>query len=146
MGKFINIPLPLSNTTATMPAVADSGTTSAATAGKLTEAGQNFLTTVSVGDIVFSTTSAGNLFSTVTAVDSDTVLSISGSATSLLEASTVAYEIYTDADAHTLVNAAGTFLTDVRVGDLVVNSTGDFSGTVTKVLSNTSVLVDSYSV
>ena len=142
MGKFINIPLPLSNTTATMPAVADSGTTSAATAGKLTEAGQNFLTTVSVGDIVFSTTSAGNLFSTVTAVDSDTVLSISGTATSLLEASTVAYEIYTDADAHTLVNAAGTFLTDVRVGDLVVNSTGDFSGTVTKVLSNTSVLVD----
>ena len=142
MGKFINIPLPLSNTTATMPAVADSGTTSAATAGKLTEAGQNFLTTVSVGDIVFSTTSAGNLFSTVTAVDSDTVLSISGTATSLLEASTVAYEIYTDADAHTLVNASGTFLTDVRVGDLVVNSTGGFSGTVTKVLSNTSVLVD----
>lgn len=148
MGKFINIPLPLSNTTATMPAVVaitNSSTTTAAATGKLTDTGgtPNFLATVSVGDIVFSTTSAGNLYSTVTAVDSDTILSISGTATSLLEASTVAYEIYTDADAHTLVNASGTFLTDVRVGDLVVNSTGGFSGTVTKVLSNTSVLVDS---
>lgn len=147
MGKFINIPLPLSNATATMPAVVgitNSSTTTAAATGKLTDTAgtPNFLATVSVGDIVFSTTSAGNLFSTVTAVDSDTVLSISGTATSLLEATPVAYEIYTDADAHTLVNAAGTFLTDVRVGDLVVNSTGGFSGTVTKVLSNTSVLVD----
>ena len=147
MGKFINIPLPLSDRVATMPAVVaitNSSTTTAAATGKLTDTGgtPNFLATVSVGDIVFSTTSAGNLYSTVTAVDSNSVLSISGTATSLLEASAVAYEIYTDASAHTLVDASGTFLTDVRVGDLVVNSTGGFSGTVTKVLSNTSVLVD----
>ena len=148
MGKFINIPLPLSNAVVTMPAVVaitNSSTTTAAAAGKLTDTGgtPNFLATVAVGDIVFSTTSAGNLFSTVTAVDSNSVLSISGTATSLLEDTGVAYEIYTDASAHTLVNASGTFLTDVRVGDLVVNSTGGFPGKVTKVLSNTSVLVDS---
>lgn len=147
MGKFINIPLPLSNAVVTMPAVVaitNSSTTTAATPGKLNDSGgtPNFLATVSVGDIVFSTTSAGNLYSTVTAVDSNTALSISGTATSLLEDTGVAYEIYTDASAHTLVNASGTFLTDVRVGDLVVNATGGFSGTVTKVLSNTSVLVD----
>ena len=142
MGKFINIPLPLSSATATMLAVADSGTTSAATAGKLTEAGQNFVTTVMVGDIIFPTGAAGNIYSKVTAVDSDTVLSISGTGNTLLEATTQAYEIYTDASAHTLVNSSGTFLTDVRVGDLVVNSTAGFSGTVTKVLSDTSVLVD----
>jgi len=53
----------------------DSGTASATTADKLVEAGQNFLTTVTVGSIVWNTTD--NTSATVTAIDSDTQLSIS---------------------------------------------------------------------
>ena len=66
MKKFISVPL---------STVVDSGTTSATTANKLTEAGQNFLTTVKVGDIVQNTTDT--ISATVTAVDSNTVLSLS---------------------------------------------------------------------
>tara|TARA_R110002167_G_scaffold1992_6_gene9908 strand:+ start:765 stop:1556 length:792 start_codon:yes stop_codon:yes gene_type:complete len=147
MGKFINIPLPISNATATMPAevaVTNSKTTTAAAAGKLTDTGgtPNFLTTVTVGDIIFPTGSVASVYSTVTAVDSDSVLSIEGTGTALLEATPQAYLIYSDASAHTLENAAGTFLTDVNVGDLVVNPTEGFTGKVTKVLSDTAVLVD----
>ena len=53
----------------------DSGTASATTADKLVEAGQNFLTTVTVGSIVWNTTD--NTSATVTAIDSDTELAIS---------------------------------------------------------------------
>ena len=52
----------------------DSGTTDAATADKLTQSGQNFLTTVSAGDLVVA---AGVVY-TVSAVDSNTVLSVDG--------------------------------------------------------------------
>lgn len=52
----------------------DSGTTDGTTTGKLVDSTQNFLTTVSVGDIVNNTTDG--TFSKVTNVDSDTVLSI----------------------------------------------------------------------
>lgn len=53
----------------------ESGTTTATTAGKLVEAGQNFLTTVKVGQKVLNTTDSTN--AKVTAVDSDGILSIS---------------------------------------------------------------------
>lgn len=53
---------------------ADSGTTSSATTNKLIQTGQNFLTTISVGMIVYNTTDS--TWSYVTAVDSDTQLSI----------------------------------------------------------------------
>lgn len=52
----------------------DSGTTDDATADKLTQSGQNFLTTVSAGDIVV----AAGVTYTVSAVDSNTVLSVDG--------------------------------------------------------------------
>lgn len=52
----------------------DSGTTDATTANKLVESGQNFQTTVSVGDVVHNTTD--DTFAYVSAVDSDTTLSI----------------------------------------------------------------------
>lgn len=58
----------------TIPTI-ESGTTTATTAGKLEDSAQNFLTTVKVGDIVLNTTDTTN--AKVTAVDSDTVLSIS---------------------------------------------------------------------
>ena len=55
-------------------AVADSGTTTGTTADKLVDSGQNFTSTVSVGDIVKNTTDT--TYASVTAV-SDTQLSLS---------------------------------------------------------------------
>jgi hypothetical protein len=66
MTKFISVPL---------AAVVDSGTTTTTTANKLTQSGQDFLTTVKVGDIIVNTTDS--VSAVVTAVDSNTVLSIS---------------------------------------------------------------------
>lgn len=53
----------------------DSGTTDGVSAGKLIQSGQNFNTTVTVGDVVYNTTDGTYAF--VTAIDSDTQLSIS---------------------------------------------------------------------
>jgi len=53
---------------------ADSGTDDAGTPNKLTETGQNFETTVKVDMIVHNTTD--NTFANVTAIDSNTVLSL----------------------------------------------------------------------
>jgi surface protein len=55
----------------------DSGTTDGTTTGKLVDSTQNFISTVLTGDIVHNTTD--DTYSKVTAVDSNTVLSISGS-------------------------------------------------------------------
>lgn len=54
--------------------VADSGTTDGVAANKLIQSGQNFLTTVVVGQIIKNTTDTNYTY--VTAVDSDTQLSI----------------------------------------------------------------------
>jgi len=53
----------------------DSGTTDGVAANKLIQSGQNFLTTVTVGDVVYNTTDG--TYALVTAIDSDTQLSIS---------------------------------------------------------------------
>lgn len=53
---------------------ADSGTTDGTTASKLIQSGQNFLTTISIGMIVYNTTD--DTFANVTAIDDDTTLSI----------------------------------------------------------------------
>ena len=103
--KFINIPLPLVNATAALPAkvvITNSSTTTAAVSGKLTDTGgtPNFATNVQVGDIVFATGRPSTEYSTVTAVDSDSVLSISGTGNTLLEASATAYQIFSSASAH----------------------------------------------
>lgn len=143
MGKFINIPLPLLNATAAMPAAADSGTTTAAVAGTLTDAGQSFVTTVTVGDIIFPAGQTPDIYSTVVAIVDDETLTISGTGNTLLEVSAKVYTIFTDADAHTVVSAGNLFKNDVRVGDLVVNSTAGINGKVSKVLSDTELLVDS---
>lgn len=74
MIKFISVPL---------AAVADSGTASATTANKLVEAGQNFVTTVAIGDVIVNTTD--NTTATVTAIDSNTTLSISADIMANLE-------------------------------------------------------------
>ena len=52
----------------------DSGTTDGTGAGKLIQSGQNFLTTVSIGDIVHNTTN--DTYAEVTNIDSDTELTL----------------------------------------------------------------------
>lgn len=52
----------------------DSGTTDGTTASKLVQSGQNFQTTVTVGDVVYNTTDT--TYTKVTAIDSDTTLSL----------------------------------------------------------------------
>jgi hypothetical protein len=78
MSKFIR---------ANIATIVDSGTTTASTANKLTESGQDFLTTVSVGDIVWNTTDGTT--ATVTAVDSNTVLSLSANVVPTSKAYTI---------------------------------------------------------
>lgn len=78
MSKFIR---------ANIATIVDSGTTTASTANKLTESGQDFLTTVSIGDIVWNTTDGTT--ATVTAVDSNTVLSLSANVVPTSKAYTI---------------------------------------------------------
>ena len=142
--KFINIPLPLVNAIAALPAkvvITNSSTTTAAIPGKLTDnvGTPNFETNVQVGDIVFPTGRPANEFSTVTAVDSDSVLSISGTGNTLLEASTTAYEIFSSASAHSVTYAANT---NINVGDVVINENTGGIGKVTQVTSSTQALTD----
>tara|TARA_R100001509_G_scaffold165663_1_gene148695 strand:- start:1376 stop:1879 length:504 start_codon:yes stop_codon:yes gene_type:complete len=66
MSKYIKLPI---------ATVKDSGTTTADTTDKLVQSGQNFTTTVAVGDYVYNSTTPAS--ATVTAVDSDTTLSLS---------------------------------------------------------------------
>lgn len=53
----------------------DNGTTDGVATNKLIQSGQNFVTTVTVGDVVYNTTDG--TYALVTAIDSDTQLSIS---------------------------------------------------------------------
>jgi hypothetical protein len=70
------------------PGNVDSGTTTSTAANKLIQTGQNFLSTVNVGDIVRRT--AAGTYAEVTAVDSDTQLSLSSD---LMTTSPLAYTI-----------------------------------------------------
>ena len=65
----------------------DSGTTTSAATKKLVQTGQNFTETVKVGDIVENTTDSTS--ATVTAVDSDTTLSINKDIMASAEAYTI---------------------------------------------------------
>ena len=140
MGKFINVPLPLYSVTADMATPAIVGTSSGATAGKLTFATGGFSATVAVGYVVLETTTW--TVSTVTAVDSDTVLSIAGNGNAALELSGATFKIWSAYNAYEFEVASGTFLTDVNVGDVVINTTAGRNAVVTKVHDNTSLSMD----
>tara|TARA_R100000655_G_scaffold1110_3_gene4452 strand:- start:3984 stop:5498 length:1515 start_codon:yes stop_codon:yes gene_type:complete len=96
----------------------DSGTTTSTTADKLVDSGQNFLTTVSVGDKVTNTSAAPDDYAYVTAVDSDTTLSLS-------------HDIITTGQAYTISSTAkiivkgsrGTFRNVAFTGITQLNST-----------------------
>ena len=151
MYRYINLPVQMyPGSTATNAAAVDSGTTSAATTGKLTEAGQNFLTTVNVGDYAVITTGIVGYpvrsWALITAVDSDTVLSISGpgaSATSAegLSASGTAYSIIAAADVSKCVLSGGKFTENVSVGDVVCNVTTNLNYTVASITDDETIIL-----
>lgn len=151
MEKFINVPVPMyASSTATNAVAVDSGTTSAATEGKLTEAGQNFLTTVNVGDYAVIKTTVGpytaRLWGLVTAVDSDTVLSISGpglptTGTGGLSASGTVYDIIAAADVSKCVLSGAKFTENVQPGDVVCNTTLNKNFTVASVTNDTTIVL-----
>ena len=151
MYKYINVPVQMyPGSTATNAVAVDSGTTSAATTGKLTEAGQNFLTTVNVGDYAVITTGIAGYpvrsWALVTAVDSDTVLSISGpgaSATSAegLSASGTVYSIIAAADASKCVLSGGKFTENVAAGYVVCNVATNLNYTVASVTDDETIIL-----
>ena len=151
MAKYVGVPTPiLASSTATGPAkvvYTNSGTTTAAAGGKLTDTGgtPNFTTNVVVGDYVLvnETGIAGypiRSWAKVTAVDSDSVLSISGpgaSGTAGLSASGTDYAIVTAANVRKADLSGGGFLANVKAGDMLVNTTTNLNTLVTKVVSDT---------
>lgn len=139
------------SSTATNAAAVDSGTTDAATEGKLTESGQNFLTTVTVGDYAVITTGVAGFgirtSAIVTAVDSNTILSVEGSALPLtgtggLSASGTVYSIIAAADISKCVLAGADFPTAIEPGDMVCNIDTSRNYEVTAVIDATTLLIN----
>ena len=155
MKKYIKMPMKMyASSTATNPAVLESGTTTAAAELKVTDSSATFIANnIEVGDFVVITTGISGYpnrsYAIVTGVDSETVLSIgsgSGSAasgTGGLSASGTAYSVVSAADAYKAVLGSVDFRIDIRPGDLLFNSTSNVITKVDEVLSATELLLHS---
>lgn len=106
----------------------DSGTNSSTATNKLIQSGQNFITTVSVGNCVYNSTDG--TFAYVTAVDSDTQLSLSAN---IFTATSKNFTIYsTPALSSNWVECNGQTLSDANSifnGATIDNLNGASSGT-----------------
>ena len=91
----------------------DIGTTDSTTASKLVDSTQNFITTVTIGDIVKNTTD--NTYAAVTAIDSDTTLSLDTD----IMISGEAYEIHGNAAAKAKYGLTTTDLWTITDGGAV---------------------------
>ena len=138
------------SSTATNAAALDSGTTTSAVAGKLTEAGQNFATTVNVGDYAVITTAVAGFpvrsYGLVTAVDSDTTLSLRGpglpaTGTGGLSANNTNYSIIAAADLSKCVLSGAAFTSNVQAGDMVCNTTTNLNYKVASVVDDTTIIL-----
>ena len=105
------------SSTATNAAAADSGTTDAATEDKLTQSGQNFLTTVSVGDYAVITTAVSAAYPVR------------------------AWAEVTAADASKCVLSGAKFTQNVQGGDIVCNTTTNLNYTVASVTDDTTIVL-----
>jgi hypothetical protein len=159
MGKYINVPQSILGTlvatNTARVAMGNSGTTTAAAEGKLTDTGgvPDFLSTVTVGDIVIITTGITGYpvrsWATVTKVDSTSVLSISGGTgvgadgSGGLAASGTVYSIIKAADAYQCVVSGSNFKSVLQPGDWVLNVDTDLNYQVVEVLSDTAILLTS---
>ena len=119
--------IPDNNITIPLPNIVASGTTNGSGAFKLLDSSAKFLTTASVGDIIYSGTLAGrDAITTVTAVDSDIQLSV---ATAV--AVTKNYDIYSKG-----LNE-GCILYIGGTGDVVVETVGGNEVTFTGIQGGT---------
>ena len=111
--------------------VKDSGTTDAGpVADKLIQAGQNFTSTVSVGDTVVNTTASPDTSAIVSAVDSDTQLSLD---CNIMSVGSQGYAINS-----TILTFAFTLDSILSVGDAIFyGPTPTLGGTITAIASNT---------
>ena len=152
MYRYINLPVQMyASSTATNAAAVDSGTTDAATEGKLTDSSETFITAgVVAGDYAVITTGIAGYpvrtFSKITAVDSETVLSITGAGnpatgTGGLSASGTVYSIIAAADISKCVLAGAKFTEDVQAGDVVCNTTTNLNYTVASVTDDTTIIL-----
>jgi hypothetical protein len=113
---------------ATYGASVDSGTTTSTTSDKLVDSGQDFLTTVSVGDLVNNTTD--NYWAAVTAIDSDTQLTLDTHIISSGE-DYVIYDAITRADSGVFMAGFKISSTAVETDLLVANASADTATTWT---------------
>ena len=151
MERYINLPIQMyASSTATNKPVVDSGTTDGAVADKLTDSTQNFLTTVTVGDYAVVTTGIAGYpvrtWSLITAVDSDTALTISGPGNEAgvaggLAATGTAYDIIAAADASLCVLSGAKFTQNVQGGDIVCNTTTNLNYTVSSVTDDETLVL-----
>lgn len=140
MGKFISVPTPLYQQQADMANPIIGGATSATLVGHLTYGTGGFEGAVSVGDIVLDTDNW--VTSIVTAIDSDTELSISGAGNKTLELSGANFKIWPRSDAYSLKKGGSGSFGSVRPGDFVLNSDTGRHATVTSITSATEIMMD----
>jgi hypothetical protein len=152
MERYINLPVRMyPGSTATNAAAVDSGTTDGAVAGKLTDSAQTFITTgVAVGDYAVITTGIAGYpirtWAIITAVDSETALSISGAGvaatgTGGLSAIGTAYHIIAAADASKCVLSGGKFTENVQAGDVLVNIATNLNYTIASVVDDETLIL-----
>jgi len=151
MERYINLPIQLyPGSTATNAVAVDSGTTDATTEGKLRQGGQNFLTTVTVGDYAVITTGLAGYpvrsWALVTKVNSDTSLDIAGpgvaaTGTGGLSAIGTVYSIIAAADVSKCVLSGAKFTENVAAGDMVCNETTSANYTVASVVDDETLIL-----
>ena len=140
MAKYIGVQTQnYAGSTATGAAIAVAGTTDGAVSGKLTDTSETFTTTANVGDYVFL---ADRTFSKVTAIDSDTVLSISGAANASLETAGVAYSLVAAANVYLGSLTGADFQADIQSGDVIVNTTTNKYFKITDVVDKETLKID----
>ncbi len=152
MERYINVPIQMyPSSTATNAAGPTNGTTDAATAGKLTDTATTFISDgIVAGDYAVITTGIAGYpirtWSLITAVDSETVLSISGAGspdtgTGGLSASGTDYEVIAAADVSKCVLSGATFTENVSVGDVVCNTDTNLNYTVASVVDDETLIL-----
>ena len=139
------------SSTATNAVAVDSGTTDAATIGKLTDSSETFITAgVVAGDYAVITTGIAGYpvrtWSLITEVDSETVLSIEGAGNEAgvaggLSASGTVFSIIAAADVSKCVLSGAKFTENVKAGDVVCNETTNLNYTVASVVDDETLIL-----
>jgi len=123
----------------------DSGTTDGVSANQLVDSTQNFLTTVSIGDIVDNITDDTNTEVTVV-VDNTTLtlnddIFVSGDVYRIRKYSTEISSTTTGTLTNRLIDSTQKFLTSVSAGALVTNTTDGTTAEISSILDNSTLIL-----